>query len=435
MDGQDSIQTQRVVNKSNPYFLILIIAILTFTFALSATLKHETADEGFHTPVVYMWYNGQFQKPENLTVLPVYHAIVAGLMHALDLISVKSMRFITLLLGAISIPVFYFLCKLVQADQRSPDKPHLDSTQQAEIRTLMFVLCPLILPFFSLVYTDLPSLTLVVAFIFFMMKSWHWPAAAIALFAVFFRQTAMVWVGYCGLYILTQSWLAHRIEFKQRVLAVVKDTWLKLLPYALVFCAFAVFVYFNKGLSAGDTDLQKVAFNPSNVYFYLLLCFFLFLPYNFEYSQRVYQLVSRSYIPWMLLAIFFLIFLYTYNNQHQYNSYGLKFYLRNILLHFTVTNFALKVLAFIAMSWMALTFYLMAIESKKSWQLFVLYFTTFVCLLPLPLVEQRYYIPALALFLIWKPGTHPVSDRLVLLSFIPVSATFIYGIAQHKFFL
>lgn len=417
-------QNQQILTPgiNNFFFLLLVFVVLIFTFSILSNLKHEIADEGFHSPVIYAWYGGKFEKPDNLTVLPLYHATVAGLMHVLQLDTVKSIRFITLLLSVISLAAFYFICKRV-------------NNKSSETRTLMYLLCPLILPFFSLIYTDIPALSLVLIAILFMLKGWHWPAAAVGFLAVFFRQPALVWIGFCGLYLLAQSWTESAEPWKDRVRSVLHKNLLNLLPYALVFVAFAVFVYFNKGLSAGDVHAQKIDFNPSNVYFYLLLSFFLFLPYNFEFSQRVYQILSKHYLPWICIAVFFFVYFFSYSNSHGYNSYGLDFHLRNILLHHTVTNFTLRILTFVAITWMALTLYIMARDSEKPWQLYVLYFSTLVCLVPLPLIEQRYYIPALALFMIWKPETHPVSDRLVLISYVPTSAAILYGIAQYNFFL
>ena len=56
------------------------------------------------------------------------------------------------------------------------------------------------------------------------------------------------------------------------------------------------------------------------------------------------------------------------------------------------------------------------------------------CLLH-PLVEQRYYLPALVLFNAWRPSAGPRVERLLLGLWIPAALAAMYGIARGAFFL
>lgn len=407
---------------SNWCLVLFVITILLFSLAIISGLKHETADEGFHTPIIFEYFNGNFIVSEHITMLPVYHALLAGIMSVFDYISVKSLRLVNLIVSGISIPVFYWICV------------RLKKNAIAE-RVLIFTLMPIILPFFSLIYTDMAATCLVLAMVLLMLHRNHYWAAFFGLFAVFLRQTNLIWVGFCGLYLVVECWFSSSGLWKDRALSLVPLYFSRLLPYALVFIIFGAFVIYNGGIAVGTADLQSVSFNPSNVYYFLLLTFFLFLPYNLEYSYRVFNLLKSSPVTWVVVGVFFVVYFITYSNSHQFNSYGLSFYIRNIILHHTVTNPAWKFLAFIPMAWMMLTFYLMGRQSSSQWQMFTLYFVTLINLIPLPLVEQRYYIVALVLFLAWKPNTSEISDKLTIFIYIPTSAFLLYGISQHWFFL
>lgn len=401
---------------------LFVATILLFSLAIISGLKHETADEGFHTPIIFEYYNGNFIISEHITMLPIYHALLAGVMSVVDYISVKSLRLVNLLISAISIPVFYWLCVQLKRENIAE-------------RVLIFTLMPIIIPFFSLIYTDMVATLLVLAMVLLMLLGRHYWAGVFGLLAVFLRQTNLIWVGFCGLYLIVQYWVSASEPLRDRIVRLIPSCFHQLLPYAIVFVVFGMFVIYNGGVAVGTADLQAVSFNPSNVYYFLLLTFFLFLPYNFEYSSRIFTLLTGSFKVWILIGVFFVVYFMTYSNSHQFNSYGLSFYLRNIVLHHTVTNPVWKTLAFIPMVWMLLTFYLMGRQESNKWQIYTLYFVILLNLIPLPLVEQRYYIVALVLFLAWKPSTSLVSDRMIISSYIPVSAFLLYGISQHWFFL
>ena len=407
----------------NPWYLCIICGIvLLFSFTIIAGLKHETADEGFHTPVIFSYFNGNFIVSDNIAMLPVYHAVMAGIMRLFNHISVESLRFANLVVSALCLPAFYQICRT------------LGRHAVAE-RTLMFLLTPVILPFFSLIYTDMIATLLVLGMILFMLRDRHLCAGLLGLAAVFFRQTNLLWVGFCGLYMIVAFWVVQDSPYRQRALELGPRLFKRLLPYGLVVVIFGGFVIYNGGVAIGTADLQQVSFNPSNVYFFLLLGFFLFWAYNFEYVHKVYRLLATSANVWVFIGVFFLVYFATYSNSHQFNAYGLSFYIRNIVLHHTVTNVPVKILTFIPVCWMALTFFVMARESEKPWQLYVLYFVIFINLVPLPLVEQRYYMVGLILFLAFKPQSSDVSDRLIIASYVPVSAFLLFGISKQWFFL
>ncbi len=395
--------------------------VLAFTFTILLSLQHETGDEGFHTPQIWEFFNGNFVSVQALTVFPLYHSIVAGLLKAFGVFSVELARFLHMLLAALALPAFYGLCRVLQQPQK-------------DLRLLLFLTCPIILPFFSLIYTDIPALLLVLLMVLQTLRKQYWGACIAGLLAVLTRQTNLVWVAFCACLIVVEQW---RVSDACSVTELFRRwrAWAPgLLPYMLI-SILAMWYFMATGhVARGDTHQHEITLNLSNLYYFLLLGFIFFLPYNIANASKIAAILS-GYRAWLTVAFAFLLFMYTYDNSHQYNAFGLSFYLRNIILHYTVTIPAFKILMFIAIAWMALSFAVFLQQSKHPDSLILLYFFGCLSFIPLPLIEQRYYIVAYSLFLVFKPRTDPRLDMVALLVYIPINCTLLYLISTHQRFL
>lgn len=400
--------------------VVLVSAlVLAFTFTIFLALKSETADEGFHTPQIWGFYNGNMAVAKELTMIPLYHAVIAGLMKATGFFSVPLARFITLILSAFSLPAIYFLCKHLNRDN-------------VDIRTLIFLSCPIILPFFALVYTDLPALTLTLAAVLFTVNRHYVIAALFGLLAIATRQTNLIWVGFCGVVVIIDHVQAQGIaQWRRHLWSLL----FKLLPYGVSVLVALIYFYFNGGVAVGDSHQHQISVNLSNLYFFLLLAFVLLLPINLAYSDKITAIVKSNRYVWVALGIGFILYLATYSNSHQYNSFGLSFYLRNVILHYTITIPILKVLTFIPIAWSALTLTVMLIESENKPLLAALYLFACASILPLPLVEQRYYLPALALLIALMPNYPYRLGMATLFLYIPINCFLLHAIANHVLFL
>lgn len=393
--------------------------ILAFTFTIFLELRSETADEGFHTPQIWGFYNGNFDIAKELTMIPVYHAAIAGLMKATGFFSIPLARFITLLLSIFSLPAMYYLCKYLNRNN-------------ADLRTLIFLSFPIILPFFALVYTDLPALTLTLITVLLTVKRQYILAAIIGLAAIAARQTNLIWVGFCGAIVIIDHLQRFGVsEWKRHFW----NLFLKLVPYGVAVTLAAAYFYFNGGVAVGDSHQHQISINLSNLYFLLLLGFLFFLPINITYGGNVIEMIKHNRYVWFALGIGFVVYLATYSNSHQYNSFGLSFYLRNVILHYTVTVPILKILAFIPIAWMALTLAALFRESDNKPLLGALYLFACASIIPLPLVEQRYYLPALALFIAIMPNFKNSTGMSMLFLYIPINCALLHFIANHKLFL
>lgn len=395
-------------------------SILAFAFTILLHLPHEISDEGFHSPQIWGFYNGDLHVARSLTMLPAYHAVIAALLKATGIFSVKLARFLHLLLCALTLPVFYRICKAL-------GRPHPDS------RTLLFLTCPIILPFFALLYTDVPALLPILLQVLSTIRKRHLPAALFGLVATLVRQTSIVWVAFSCVYVVIEQVQAQGTSsWRQHVLPLARRLW----AYAAVGLGAAVFFHVQGGVAVGDSSHHPISFNPSNLYLFLLLAFLFFLPHNLARAGAILDLLRRRPRIWYILVPAFVGYMATYSNAHPYNSAGLSFYLRNVLLHHIVTRPAIRALTFIPVAWMALTLILFFHEeTRHRWSLGALYVFALLSFVPLPLVEQRYYLPALTLLFAFAPLQEARLNWTSLWLFVPVNCVLLLGISNQWFFL
>ena len=411
--------TENKYSLQSIHVAFIAILILAFTFTVLLNLKSETADEGFHTPQIWAFFHGDFRVAKELTMIPAYHAVIAGLLKTTDTFSVKLARFLHLLLSALALPVFYHICKTLKQTQ-------------ADTRTLLFLCCPIILPFFSLIYTDLPALlTVLLAFLLTLQKRYVL-AAIVGLLAILMRQTNLIWVAFCCVFILIEHIREHGVEhWRQQILPLVRKLW----AYAVIGIGAVTYFYLKGGVAVGDSHQHQISFNLSNLYFFLLLTFVFLLPHNIAYAKPIIELLKTTPKVWYALGAAFIIYMATYSNSHQYNSFGLSFYLRNVILHYTVTFPIFRAIAFIPMAWMALTLFFFYKETDNKWLLGTLYLFGLLSFVPLPLVEQRYYLPALVLLFAIMPKQESKLDWSALFMFVPINCALLLMISRHLGFL
>jgi alpha-1,2-glucosyltransferase len=349
-------------------------------------------------------------------MLPVYHAANALFVKLFSFSEFNLLRFSNLLLSAIVIPAFLALVKTFY--------PH-----QAYIRTLQFVFIPFLFPLFFLVYTDLFSLAFVLIMIERTLKKNYYVAAVFAFFAVFIRQPNLIWAGYCCLLILLD--IERPLVSKAFITSFLKKIW----PFILVFLSFGLFVIWNGGVAVGDAEQHQISFNISNFYFFLLVSFALYLPYNIARLGDVKDLLVSN--KWMIILIIMLFFVYmfTYEHPHKYNTKELSFYRHNLFLYYSCDVYWLRILSYFAMTWMALSFYAAAHVSEYRKPLLLLVPITLLSIVPLPLIEQRYYLVSLALFIAMRPSIPEKVTTLTLVYYIGISGYVLYHISRLNFFL
>jgi len=412
-------------------FWLLVSVALALGYAVITRLAVGIGDEDVHRFQIDWFLHGRYEQFEHVTVLPLYHLVVAALAQVSGLTSLNGLRLVHMVFAAAAIPTFFALCRALYP-------------AQAAGRTAQFMFIPILFPLFFLTYTDLPAL----AFIFLMLertlrRSYLW-AAIFALVAVAMRQPNIVWVAF-ALGLLALQVAADRAgssspgasggRMAVAIPGLLRETRRRGRYLIAVFLGFAVFVLWNRGVAIGDAEQHRVALNLSNLYFCLLVAFALFLPFNLEQLGSIRRLLGRHrWLVAVLIACFFVYFL-TYEHPHKYNSFSLAFYRHNWFLHYTSDVTAIRIAAFIPMAWMALSFATAAARSDYRREMLLLVPFALLSMVPLPLIEPRYYYVALCLFLALRPAMSTAANLITLLYYIAVSAYVVVGISSQAFFL
>jgi alpha-1,2-glucosyltransferase len=411
-----SLQSIPAADRTLLLFWLLIGVSLLLGFVAITHLKEPIGDEGVHSYQINSFINGSYEHFKYVTMLPVYHAANAILLKIFGATSLIYLRFANLLLGIIAIPVFLSLVKV-----------HYPC--QAYSRTLQFVFIPFLFPLFFLIYTDLLSLAFTLAMIERTIRKRYYVAAIFAFAAVFTRQPNLIWVVYCSLLILAD--VEKPILRKSFISSYLQKVW----PFCIVIMAFGIFVIWNGGIAAGDANQHQISFNVSNFYFFLLVSFALFLPYNISRLNDVKDLLITNKWVILLLVVMFFVYMATYEHPHKYNAKELSFYRHNLFIYYSCDIYWLRILSYFAMSWMALSYYTAARSGKARNHLLLLLPFTLLSTVPLPLIEQRYYLVSLCLFIALRP---PIPEKVTVVTltyYIGVTGFILYHISRMNFFL
>jgi hypothetical protein len=198
---------------------VAVAALLAVAAAIAAVHDRPVVDEWAHFAQVREFLRGNFKPLEALTMLPGYHATVAAAAKLAHDESLDFARLVTLAFGILAIPAFAGIRRAV-----APGEDPL-------VPTLQFVFFPLLFPFCFLVYTDVPSLALVLWALRASLAGRDVAAGAIGIVALLFRQTNVVWIGLIALWRLIEICSRHE-SWSAR--GVPPSLW----PYALNAAAF-----------------------------------------------------------------------------------------------------------------------------------------------------------------------------------------------------
>lgn len=404
---------------------LLSVMVLTFTYAILSNLEGLMADEGFHNPEIMNFFSGTIPAVWHITVPPVYHFTIAALLRAFGVYSIDLARFSHILICIPIIPFLYLTSKELKFTQN-------------DYRTLLFLTCPIVLPFFSLLYTDLPASMLAALTLLLTVRKQYYLAGLAGALAIATRQPNLVWVAFCGAYVFSdyvgQQGLRNTLNYRNR------ENWcalLKILPYISVCIIAAGIFYFRNSVALGDAGNHQVSFNPSNLYLFLLVSFVIFLPYHIYYTPRAAALLKELPIIWLLILGGLLFYLYTYSNSHPYNAKEATFFYRNVILHHTLSKIWLKFLIFIPMISAVFTFYFFWKDSQPQHKLLLLLIYVFglFTFVPLPMVEPRYYLTALAFIIAVKPAISAKLDLACLVINIPICCLVLFCISKFWMFI
>ena len=414
MSGKPESQT--VVPWTGWVTSICVLVGAAFGFALVATHPALMSDETVHGVQIWHFYTGGRSILKRITMVPSYHAILASIAYVTGYYRDTVHRLITLLVG-LGLPwLAYRLAAMY-------------TPATAGRRTLQVFFFPLLYPFFFLIYTDVWALTAVLATQLCVMSRRYWLAGIPALVSVILRQDMVTWVALAWLL------MAHREWGVSGWLSDVRPRLRRLLyqgaPLLLIMALQAAFVVWNGGVAVGDRLEHEEGIHVTNGYFLLLSAWLMFLPQNLAAVPRIMKLPHK---PWIVAGVLAGYFLYmgTFNNPHIYNQSDLPRWLHNRVLGRMTDDAWIRAACYIPMVWMVLTAGVNRFAETRMRWLFPIAVLSAVLH---PLIEPRYYLPAMALFQMWRPELDDRWENASLIAGILLSAGLMFGIVTDRFFL
>ena len=416
MRGHDADRGNRIVRIGLVATTLLVVVGAVAGYAMIVGQTRLLTDEGAHASQVWLFGGGKFEILTAITMFPTYHAILALIQRATGFHDVASLRLMNLI-GGMLLPILVW--RLVA----------MHSPQESGRRTVQWFYMPLLFPLFFLVYTDVWALAAMLATQLCALRGRYVLAGWAGLLATLLRQDMVVWVGMAWLLVFVGDvdFRLWRREWRTQVL----PGFARGLPLLLVLLSFLSFYLWNHGIALGDRGKHEVGFNPTNIAYALLYAWFLFLPQNVRAVPRIGILLRRPACIALVVAGFAL-YMGTYANTHEYNSEQLRFYLHNEGLYWLDQYTWIRAVAYVPMAWMVLTLCVIDLAQPR---LRLMYLVAPLSIGLHPLIEQRYYLPALTLFQVWRPAASGRWENAVLVIYAVMAVAILWGTATTRFFL
>jgi alpha-1,2-glucosyltransferase len=202
--------------------------------------------------------------------------------------------------------------------------------------------------------------------------------------------------------------------------------------YLIPIVCFMGFIYFNNGIALGDRQAQQFGgLYPLQIFSYLFVLGLILLPLHISNIPKILLLLKKHLWLILLLGGLFVLYMKTFKIVHLHN-FPSDYFLRNWLLYFLDGHFRYKVAAF---GFIALAFLSLIVTPLRSKENYWLYPVTILALLPVSLIEQRYYIVPFALFMLFRKPKGLAAELTLLAWFLILSAGITYGMSTMKFFI
>lgn len=390
---------------------LALILPLAWCVIYHQAYPHLLVDEPGHIGNVLHFVEGKPGWPEQMTMLPGYHFIVAALWELSPPLGLFALaRLVTALFATLGTLAFACAWRRWHVGRNAATLPSLADAGPA---TLLFALLPLLQPFTGLAYTDAPAIAAVLAAIMSHLAGHRFTAALLFAGAASLRQTSLLWAGFLILVEVSRTGF-RPLELLRRA------GWL-----ALLLAAAAMVVLFSGRLTVGTDTGTAARFNIATVHTAALLGWFLLAPVAIRHGPaalRAIVVAPRRSNPTRITTLLVLIasaaMALTFANPHPWNRElfweGSPFtLLRNWPLVWIDRHEPLQWLSgFLVALGAALT--ASAIRRQPNRAALV---SATVCGAALPLannlVEPRYFIPA-AVFALLLMEIRPGTTRLLI---------------------
>ncbi|XP_054911743.1 dol-P-Glc:Glc(2)Man(9)GlcNAc(2)-PP-Dol alpha-1,2-glucosyltransferase [Poeciliopsis prolifica] len=451
-------------------------ALCSVNFLVSCLLFYKVArvqrdpymDEIFHVPQAQRYCRGKFNEWDPMiTTPPGLYLVSVGIIKPMAwaakmtggmMCSTAMLRFTNVLFNSGN---FYLLYLLIS-------KLHQRDTARLMFRRILCAAAmstfPVLYFFTFLYYTDAGS-TFFILFAYLMtLYGCHKVSALLGICAVLFRQTNIVWVGFCAGTLVAAKmddvWRTEYIKKRderppavrvpltsegvkkvimffmdffttpENVKAVLQVTW----PYVMVAVGFVVFVLLNEGIVMGDRMSHQVTFNFPQIFYFFSFTYLFSLPVSVcsHRTLRFSHALRRHPLFFFVITIVSLLLVWKFTYVHRYllaDNRHYTFYIWKRIYQKHPHVRLLLVPAYIFTGWNFL-------ETLKS-RSFFMTLAYMMCLalttIPQELLEFRYFIIPYLIYRLHMPL--PPLSRLTgeFLLYTVVNAVTIYLFVAKSF--
>jgi len=385
--------------------LVVFVAALMVASVVVVRTTELRVDEKNHLGQIRRYAAGDFATTSAAS--GGFHTTAAIFAWLTNSASKENVRLFAVLISVLTIFVFGSVAQAVDP-------------QSSAMRTLQFSVFPLLFPFWFLIYTDVLALLLMLFAVRAVLRErFHAAGIAMAL-AITVRQTYVVWLAMLGVWTaVVNSGVGLRPLAR------------RLSSFAIAAVLFLVIVVVNGGVAMADRDNHPdMQLRLENLLF-MLVCFFLFFfPLVVSSLPKIARLRPSLLIGISTASM--VLYFSTFRVDHPYNIVSPDFFLRNALLQAMTTSTVAGVAASLAIALALMT--LMVIRLRQPIH-DLIYPYAALAVLPVWLIEQRYYLPAFALFMVFRESASPAAERWQL-AVSAVAALFLFtGVVRGNFFL
>lgn len=409
---KDLIKSFKKIKKKYKLFIIVGFAFLISYLYLKDVIWR--VDEIHNYTQIEIFFNGDFRMNPPMTMIPGYHLFLSVFAVLFNNISYPFLRFLNVIISSISVLVFYLISR------------ELDN-KNSYIKTLQFAFLPAIFSFVFLIYTESLSILLILLSFLFLIKKNYVLSGLIASIDILVRQNNIVWLAFLLVYLFLQEF-SYKINFKN-VIDFLQKAW----SFFFGVGIFLIFLFLNKGAAIGDSGNHPIALHAGNVFYLIVLSSILFLPIFVSKFKEVQNFIkSKKVIVFLVSLLVFLLYIFTFKNDHQYNQGFPSFYIRNNILELMDYNIFSKLVFSIPIIYFVLSLFTIKSVNKKMW---IIYVFSVLFLIPSWLVDSRYGILPMVFFGLFRCQESEKVEKSVLWLFIAIDLVLLYGLASERYFL
>ncbi|VDO51566.1 unnamed protein product [Schistosoma margrebowiei] len=264
---------------------------------------------------------------------------------------------------------------------------------------------PLFLFFSAFYYTDHCSILFVMASVYFSLLHHDWLSALFVSYAVFTRQSNIIWNMFghdrCSSTILLYMFITHPLSV---ILVILRSVLRPCLPFILVLVSFISFVIINKGIVLGDREAHTAVLNIPQFFYFATFCalstpiqFVGFIVNSIKSFKNlvlsIFLLLTLLFVLIIIISLKYCLFIHPYlisDNRHYTFYIWRKIIYRNVSTYYTTAYFV-----------NTLFFSYRNIPFGPFIERLVLLVCTFIVVIASGLLELRYFLIPFALWRIF----------------------------------